>query len=138
MAEHKFPQVPIDYLVVISNNYSSYDITGKTAFKVKPRVCKADAFTNKIQFFEKMYTNPLLIAKDLRKLGRLFVKINTIPTNYILTKYEIKKEDIITGVFGPNCNQHAPLIRKKQKWYCPFCDPFSKDAHLKALKDFIL
>ncbi|MDN3018438.1 nuclease-related domain-containing protein [Paenibacillus sp. BSR1-1] len=138
MAENKFPQVPVDYLVVISNNYSSYVISGKNAFKVKPRVCKADAFTNKIQFFEKMYTNPLLTAKDLRKLGRLLVKMNTIPTNFILNKYGIKKEDIITGVFGSNCNQHAPLIRKKQKWYCTACDEYYYDAHINALKDYFL
>ncbi|MFJ7727167.1 nuclease-related domain-containing protein [Neobacillus sp. NPDC097160] len=137
LAEHKFPPVPVDYLVVISNNYTSYVITGKNAHKVKPRVCKSDAFINKIQFFEKMYLNPLLNTKDLRKLSRLLVKKNTIPTTYILNKYGIKKKDIKTGVFGPYCN-HAPLIRKKQKWFCTSCDQFSKDAHIDALKDYFL
>lgn len=138
LAEHKFPAVPVDYLVVMSNGYSSYTVTGKNAYKVKPRVCKADVFINKIKFFENIYSEPILNTKDLRKLGRLLVKMNKIPTNYILNKYGIKKEDIITGVFGPNCNQHAPLIRKKQKWYCPSCDTFSKDAHINALKDYFL
>ncbi|MEH7335183.1 NERD domain-containing protein [Neobacillus drentensis] len=137
MVDHKFPPVPVDYLCVISNNYSSYVITGKNAYKVKPRVCKSDAFINKIQFFENMYSTPQLTAKDLRKLGRLLVKMNTIPTNYILKKYEIKKEDIKPGVFCPNCN-HVPLIRKKQQWFCPSCGKLSKDAHINALMDYFL
>ncbi|WP_169802720.1 nuclease-related domain-containing protein [Neobacillus soli] len=137
MAEHKFPQVPIDYLVVISNNYSSYVITGKNAHKVKPRVCKADVFNSKIKYFEKLYSEPVLSTKDLRKLSRLLVKMNTIPTNYILNKYEINKTDLITGVFGPACN-HFPLIRKKQKWYCIKCGEYSNDAHIQALTDYFL
>ncbi|MFK9091235.1 nuclease-related domain-containing protein [Bacillus salipaludis] len=137
MSEHKFPQVPVDYLVVISNNYASYVITGKNTHKVKPRVCKADVFNSKMKYFETLYSDQLLIAKDLRKLSRLLIKMNTIPTNYILNKYGIKKEDIKTGVFGPCCN-HAPLIRKKQKWFCTSCGQFLKDAHIDALKDYFL
>ncbi|WP_066258041.1 nuclease-related domain-containing protein [Neobacillus drentensis] len=137
MAEHKFPQVPVDHLVVISNKYASYVITGKNAHKVKPRVCKSDVLLNKIQFFERQYSTPLLDSKDLRKLSRLLVKMNKIPTNYILTKYGINKANLLTGVFGPSCN-HFPLIRKKHKWYCSSCDKFSKDAHKNALSDYFL
>lgn len=137
MAEYKFPPVPVDYLVVLSNGYCSYVITGKNAQKVKPRICKSDAFLNKIQFFEKQYCNPLLHAKDLRKLSRLLVKMNKVPTSYILKKYGINKTDILTGVCCPICD-HLPLVRKKQKWYCPSCNQFSKDAHKNALKDYFL
>ncbi|KLT16161.1 hypothetical protein AA980_19565 [Neobacillus vireti] len=137
MAEHKFPQVPIDHLVVISNNYASYVITGKNSHKVRPRVCKADVFNNKIKYFEKLYSDPILTSKDLRKLSRLLVKMNKVPTNYILNKYEINKTDLVTGVFDPACN-HGPLIRKKQKWYCTKCGEYSNDAHLQALMDYFL
>ncbi|WHY84940.1 nuclease-related domain-containing protein [Neobacillus novalis] len=137
LVKHKFPPVPVDYLVVISNSNTSYVITGKNAHKVKPRVCKSDALINKIKFFEKMYSDPLLNAKDLRKLSRLLIKMNTIPTNYILKKYDIKKEDIKTGVFCAY-NNHGTLIRKKQKWFCTSCGQFSKDAHIDALKDYFL
>ncbi len=137
MAEHNFPAVPVDYLVVISNAYASYVITGKNTHKVKQRVCKADVFLNKIQLFERLYSNPILNLKDLRKLSRLLVKMNTVPTNYVLDKYGIKKSDLRTGVYCPHCN-HLPLIRKKQKWYCPSCREFSKNAHIDALKDYFL
>lgn len=137
MAEHKFPSVPIDHLVVISNGNASYVVMGKNAYKVKPRVCKADVFVNKMHFFENLYSEPLLNTKELRKLSRFLIKMNTIPTNYILEKYGIKKNNILTGIFGPHCN-HRPLVRKKQKWYCPTCDEYFKDAHINALKDYFL
>lgn len=137
MSDHKFPQVPIDHLVVISNNYASYVITGKNTHKVKPRVGKADVFNNKMKYFENLYSNPILTSKDLRKLSRMLVKMNTVPTDYILNKYEINKADLVTGVFGPAC-KHVPLIRKKQKWYCSKCDEYSTDAHLQALMDYFL
>ena len=137
MAEHKFPSVPVDYIVVLSNNYASYVINGKNTHKVKPRICKSDVFLNKIQFFEKQYVTSFLHAKDLRKLSRLLVKMNKVPTSYVLKKYGINKTDLLTGVFFPNCT-HGPLIRKKKQWYCPSCNKFSKDAHISALKDYFL
>ncbi|MFJ5713860.1 nuclease-related domain-containing protein [Neobacillus sp. NPDC093127] len=137
LAKHHFPPVPVEYLVVISNGYASYVVTGNKAYKVKPRVCKADVFLNKMELLEKQYSNPLLTAKDLRKLCRLLVKMNTVPTSYILKKYGIQRPDLLTGVHCPTNSNHF-LIRKNQNWYCPSCDTFSKDAHLDALKDYFL
>lgn len=137
LAAHHFPPVPVVYLVVISNGYTSYVVTGKNAPKIKSVVCKADVFLNKITLFEKQYSKPLLTAKDLRKLCRLLVKMNTLPTSYVLKKYGIQKSDLLTGVHCPSSPNHL-LIRKNQNWYCPSCETFSKDAHINALKDYFL
>jgi hypothetical protein len=137
LAANHYPDIPVDYLVVINNGYASYEISGKNAYQVKPRVCKSDILLKKIQFFEKLYTDPLLTAKELRKLCRLLVKMNKVPTSYILDKYLINKGDLLPGVCCPNCG-YLPLVRKKQKWYCPTCDKFSKDAHIFALIDYFL
>ena len=137
LAAHHFPPVPVKYLVVISNGYTSYTVTGKNAHKVKPSVCKADVFLNKITLLEKQFSKPLLTAKDLRKFCRLLIKMNTIPTSYILKNYAIQSSDLKTGVYCPSSPDHT-LIRKKQNWYCPSCDTFSKDAHIDALRDYFL
>lgn len=137
LAAHHFPPVPVLYLVVIGNGYTSYAVTGKNAHKVKPHVCKSDVFLNKIDHLEKQYSKPLLTSKDLRKLCRLLVKMNTLPTRYVLKKYGIQKSDLITGVHCPSSSNHL-LIRKNQNWYCPSCETFSKDAHINALKDYFL
>ncbi|WML25118.1 nuclease-related domain-containing protein [Neobacillus sp. OS1-33] len=137
LAANHFPPVPVEYLVVISNSYATYAVTGKNAHKVKPRICKSDVFLNKISILEKQYSKPLLTAKELRKICRLLVKMNTIPTSYILNKYVIQKGDLFTGVLCPTDSNHS-LIRKNQNWYCPPCDTFSKDAHIDALNDYFL
>ena len=137
LAAHHFPPVPVEYLVVISNSYTSYAVTGKNAHKVKARVCKSDVFLNKITLLEKQYSKPLLTSKEIKKLCRLLVKMNTVPTSYVLNKYGIQKSDLLTGVHCPTNSNHS-LIRKKQNWYCPSCDAFSKDAHINALKDYFL
>ncbi|MBO0958876.1 NERD domain-containing protein [Neobacillus sp. MM2021_6] len=137
LAAHHFPPVPVEYLVVISNPYTSYVITGKNAYKVKPYICKADIFLKKIELLEKQYLQPLLTAKYLRKLCRRLVKMNTLPINYLLKKYGIQNSDLLTGIHCPSCS-HQTLIRKKQNWYCSSCHSFSKDAHIEALKDYFL
>lgn len=137
LAEHHFPSVPVEYIVVFSNGYSSYSITGKNAVKIRHRVCKADVLLNRIQHFEKLYSKPLLTAKDLNKLSKLLIKLNTPPTNFILQKFGIEKSDFITGVQCPPC-LNVPLIRKNRKWFCPSCQSFSKDAHIDFLKDYFL
>ncbi|MDQ1144560.1 hypothetical protein QE429_001387 [Bacillus sp. SORGH_AS 510] len=134
---HHLPPVPIDYLVVISNSFASYFVTGKNSYKVKPRICKADVMLHRIENVEKTFTTPILTKKDLRKLSRLLLKMNTLPTFQILQKYGIRKEDLLTGVYCPFC-KHLPLVRKKQQWYCPACDSYSKDAHIAALMDYFL
>lgn len=136
-AKHHFPAVPVEYLVVISNGYTSYVVTGKNAYKVKSKVCKADVFLNKIKLLETQFSKPLISAKELRKFCRLLLKMNTLPTNYVLQKYGIQKSDLLTGVHCPTSPDHS-LIRKKQNWYCPICNTFSKDTHIEALRDYFL
>ncbi|MFD0829887.1 NERD domain-containing protein [Neobacillus sp. M.A.Huq-85] len=137
LAANHFPPVPVVYLVVISNSYASYVITGKNAYKIKPKVCKGDVMLKRILDLEGIYTTPILTAKDLRKLSRLLLKMNTPPTGYLLQKFGIKRSDLLTRVHCPNC-KYLPLIRKKQKWYCPRCQHYSIDAHIEALKVYFL
>lgn len=137
LADHGFPPLPVEYLIVFSNSYCTYVVSGPNSRKVKPRTCKADVLLNRIEFFEKSYPNPILTAKELRKLCKLLVKLNTPPTKYLFKKFGIKRSDLLTGVHCPYCG-YLPLIRKKQKWHCSRCDKYSADAHMNALMDYFL
>jgi hypothetical protein len=64
--------------------------------------------------------------------------MNTPPTSYLLKKYGIQRTDLISGIHCPFCTSRLPLIRDKQKWYCPCCHNFSIDAHVNGLKDYFL
>jgi hypothetical protein len=137
LAEHKLPPLPVDYLVVITNEYATYNVTGKNAHKVKPRICKADVLLNRLEFFKKLYPNEVCSTKDLRKLSRLLLKMDTPPTSQILRKFEIGPSELLTGVHCTAC-LYLPMIRKNRKWYCPSCGTFSKNAHINAIMDHFL
>uniref|UniRef100_A0A942T3B1 NERD domain-containing protein n=2 Tax=Neobacillus citreus TaxID=2833578 RepID=A0A942T3B1_9BACI len=137
LAAHGFPPLPVEYLIVFSNSYCTYVVSGPNSRKVKLRTCKADVLLNRIEFFEKLYPDPFLTAKELRKLCKLLVKLNTPPTKYLFKKFGLKRSDLLTGVHCPYCG-YLPLIRKKQKWYCSRCDKYSADAHMNALMDYFL
>lgn len=133
---HNFPPVPVDYLVVVSNPYSILEFR-KSSIELKQRVCKADSFLKRFKFFENSYSTNILDTKDLRKLSRLLLKMNTPPTNFILKKYGIQKHELLIGVHCPYCF-YLPLKREKRKWFCPACNTISIDAHIHTLQDYFL
>jgi hypothetical protein len=137
LKEHGFSAIPVEYVVVISNPYTTYTISGRNSVKVMKRVCKADILLNKIHFFEKMNPNEILTMKELRKLSRLLIKKNTPPTSYILKKYGIQKTDLLSGFHCPVCS-FLPLKRDRQKWYCSSCNTYSENAHEYGLQDYFL
>ena len=136
LVENNFPPVPVDYLIVINNQYAVLSFIG-TSTEVRSRICKSHSFHKRVPLIENNYTEKILKDKDLRKLSRLLLKMNTPPTNYILEKYDIKISELLTGVICPSCS-HLPMIRKRKQWFCSSCKNYSKDAHIQALEDYFL
>lgn len=54
-----------------------------------------------------------------------------------MDKYNLTKEELIKGVFCPTCDT-APMIRKRQRWYCRKCGNYSANAHLQTFNDYKL
>lgn len=131
-----FPSLPIDYLITFTNPHSILSFLGENT-QIKQKVCKSHSFPKKMGLFEKEYGKEILTAKELRKISRTLLKMNTPPTTYILEKYGIRKTDLSSGIHCPSCH-HLPLIRENRKWFCSTCNTFSKDAHLYALQDYFL
>jgi Nuclease-related domain len=136
LADNNFPPVPVDYLIVINNQYAVLRFIG-TSPAVKKRICKSHSFHKRVPQIVDIYTEEILTNKDLRKLSKLLLKLNTPPTNSILKKYDIKESDLLLGVQCPHCSSFA-MLRKRKKWLCPSCKKYSFDAHLLALQDYFL
>ncbi|MEH7275878.1 nuclease-related domain-containing protein [Neobacillus vireti] len=136
LKENNFPPVPVDYLIVINNQNAVLTFKG-TPSEVRNRVCKSHSFDRRLPLIENNYTEQFLTEKELRKLSRLLLKLNTPPTNYIMEKYEIKVSDLLLGVHCPFCFC-LPINRKKKQWFCPSCKKSSYNAHILALQDYFL
>ncbi|HJV15807.1 MAG TPA: nuclease-related domain-containing protein [Bacillales bacterium] len=130
-----FPTLEIDYLIVFTHPHSILSFTGRN-IKIREKVCKSSSFLKKVHMLENK-SQALIPQKELRKISRTLMKMNTPPTNYILEKYGIKKSEISIGLHCPLCF-YLPLIRKNRKWFCPDCQTFFKDAHLLSLQDYFL
>jgi hypothetical protein len=137
LSDNNFPPVPIDYLIVINNPYAVLTFKG-TPPEVRSRICKSHSFHKRVPLIENTHTEKIFTKKDLRKLSKLLLKLNTPPTNSILEKYEIRVTDLLTGVQCPYCFHHLPMIRDKQQWFCPTCKKYSYDAHILSLQDYFL
>lgn len=137
LKENGLPALPVEYQIVLSNQYCTYSFTGRHGYKYIQKVCKSDILLKKIANYEANHTLEVLSAKDLRKLSKLLIKKNTVPTRYVLKKYVIQKWELINGVHCPKCF-YLPLRREKQQWYCPPCDTYFKDAHIGGLQDYFL
>lgn len=131
------PTSPVEYVIPFTNQHSILSFIGKNSNQVRQRIFKSDSLLQKITQLENMYVDEILSSKELRKICRALLKLNTPPTTQIFQTYGINKTEIISGIHCPFCF-YLPLIRKKRSWYCPSCKAFNKNAHEYSLQDYFL
>ncbi|MFY4775637.1 nuclease-related domain-containing protein [Metabacillus sp. RGM 3146] len=97
LLDNKFPLLPIETLVVISNPSTIIKIVnGSSALKHK--ISHASNLHEKIQRFEEFYKNPFINAAQRKKLKRLLLKNHTERKTDLLQRMQISSESILTGV----------------------------------------
>ncbi|WP_163099313.1 nuclease-related domain-containing protein [Peribacillus alkalitolerans] len=123
-----FPQVPIVSLVVISNPYSIVRSSSK-------KVIHSAYLPMKIHEIDTKFPAAILSEKEIKKLSRLLTKHHS-PADYpILERFQISKEELLTGGHCPIC-ERLPLTRIHGTWHCPHCNTKSINAHKESLKDY--
>lgn len=134
LKKHRFPTIPIESLVIISNPHTWIrGIPQNNA--ISKSVIHSNHILSRFHSLTQKHKEEKVTKKELKALSKLLLKHHT-PSQYnFQQKYDIHERDIIKGVFCPSCTA-LPMTRKKHKWYCTVCHTFSKDAHLQALKDY--
>ncbi|MDZ5472213.1 nuclease-related domain-containing protein [Bacillus sp. 31A1R] len=129
--------LPVDYLVVISNPSTILKTHPTTRSEVLKRVVHSNLLLDRIEAMNRKYQEDILDPKQLRKLTKGILKSHT-PTDIDIYKlYGVSEHDLITGVHCPVCS-YIPMIRRKRSWYCEKCNSYHKDAHVRTLKDYFL
>ncbi|MBY6038140.1 NERD domain-containing protein [Fictibacillus nanhaiensis] len=136
LAAHKLPSVPLYTLVVITNQ-KSYIRTSSKYGKKAQKIIRGNNLAKKINNYEKLHEEALLLNKERNKLSSLLNKQHTPHNPDILKSYHINTGDILTGVSCPSCNT-IPMVRIKRNWFCKHCSTKSMNAHVKALQDYAL
>lgn len=136
LAINKLTALPIEALVVISNPQTTIKSLANQQ-QISQIVIHSDKLLSEIRKIEQKHSTEILTEKEFKKLTRQLLKRHEEHIPKILESYEISQNELITGVFCPECN-YLPTRRVHGGWYCPSCKHTSPEAHLKALKDYAL
>jgi hypothetical protein len=136
LEKHRFPSIPIESIVVISNP-STYIKTIPVNTNISKTVMHSTNLLASIQNHSKVHPQEKLTAKEIKKLSRILLKKHTPSHPDIMKQFGISETELKKGVLCPEC-ETIPMIKVKSRWYCTECRLFSKDAHIQALKDFSL
>ncbi|WP_147534013.1 nuclease-related domain-containing protein [Bacillus marasmi] len=134
MESQKFPPIPIETLVVLSNNNALIKkVTGSS--NNYWRLCRCINAHEKILHFENMYKTEYVSFKTRRKLGKILLKHNTPQPFNVLSRFNIPPSDLLPGIQCPKCT-YSPMIYTYGKWNCQSCGYISKDAHHQKINDY--
>ncbi|RWR06945.1 nuclease-related domain-containing protein [Siminovitchia fortis] len=132
---HRFPDIPIEPLIVISNPSTIIETTGhSTYFKY---ITHSINLPFQIKSFEEKHPVEVFTQKDLYRLGNVLMKKDN-PLDYnVLDYYGIHPDELIRGVHCPKCFA-IPMKRGHGRWICLDCEFASADAHIYSIQDYKL
>lgn len=135
LARFGLPIASFEYLVAMTN----LNCIIKTApgSEAEFRVCRGRSVIPRLNQFSAKYQQVIYSHTDLQYISKVLLEHHVEPTFDIEKMYKIKRSEIFYKVHCPCCGQ---LGMKYQggSWHCMRCSFKSKDAHLKALKDYYL
>ncbi|MDM5318035.1 nuclease-related domain-containing protein [Fictibacillus sp. b24] len=136
LVQYKFPKVPIQTFVVVTNPKSFIRISPKYGTKAN-KIIRGNELAKKLNEYSNHSADFTLFKKDVKKLSKQIMKDHTPNNVDILKSFKIQKNEIITGVECPLCKKFA-MIRTHGNWFCTSCQNKSKGAHIKAIQDYAL
>ncbi|WP_137792261.1 nuclease-related domain-containing protein [Bacillus sp. E(2018)] len=134
LLQQKFSPIPIESLVVMTHPHVIIEAspTYKEAYE---KVIKSSSLQQKFHEFSQKHTQTILLPKQIKKLLKFLIKVNSSFNPDICEFFQIDKKDLLTGVLCPLCDQSIMNYRWGI-WHCPACKYASKTAHIEALQDY--
>lgn len=135
LKRHHFPYQNLEYLVGMMNKNCL--LKTKPGSEAQYRVCRGRRVVYRLKEFAARYKVVVYSPEVIKKLCKLLIKKNIEPSFDIEKIYKISKSELRPGVHCPSCKCIAMEYRVGS-WHCQKCGCKSKNAHLKALKDYYL
>ncbi|WP_164667766.1 nuclease-related domain-containing protein [Virgibacillus doumboii] len=133
LAQHNLPNIPIHSLVAISEPSTIIKVIGD-AEAVGQTVAHGARIPTMIMGKEQQ-----LIGENIndRKIGKMVLNACGVFDLDIMGEFGIKPSDLSPGVICPACNVLG-MKRVYDGWICKNCSCKSRNAHLKAISDYLL
>ena len=127
-----FDDLPIHTMVAFTNQ----NVILNLAQPCQTRMV-SEKVPNRLRQIHHQHKKVIYSQQKLMQLALNLKQLHTPREISILEKYNIAQSMIRSGVQCSNCNEFG-MIRQIGTWYCPRCQQFNQDAHLKALADYAL
>ncbi|WP_349410568.1 nuclease-related domain-containing protein [Pseudalkalibacillus sp. SCS-8] len=134
LEQNNLPVLPIRSFVAISNPKTVLKTSIKN-YGISNWIVHNSGIAFKIEEIEKQFFKSSITTKELKKVVRKLLKEDEPLKVDYLEKYNVKKEQILTGVQCPKCF-HFQMKRTKASWECPACFYNSKTAYESAVVDY--
>ncbi|WP_147533201.1 nuclease-related domain-containing protein [Bacillus marasmi] len=135
LARHSFPIADLEYLVAMTNQ--SCVLKTLAGSEAEYRVCRGRSVIPRLNQFSAKHQQVFYSQADLQYMSQFLLNHHVEPTFDIEKMYKIKRSEIPSGVHCPCCGTLG-MKYHGGSWHCHRCGCKSKDAHLKALKDYYL
>jgi hypothetical protein len=135
LKDHKFTNIPIEHLVVITNQNTLLQTNNPNSEYIH-KVIPSARLLSKINEIRISRKEERLTEKDLKIISRQMMKKHVPSKPEILNTFNISTSDLLNGVLCETCK--SSMFRQKGKWICPECYNSSKNAHVNALMDYAL
>ncbi|MCG3418147.1 nuclease-related domain-containing protein [Oceanobacillus jordanicus] len=133
LQEMNLPPIPIYYFIAISDPSTIIKVEGNKE-EIAKVVAHAAHIPNKIKQHEARGSKQQPIQHQ--KLGHYLMQAARKREYKLMRNYEIRPEDILPGVRCPGCG-YLGMRRLYGKWLCPKCKMISKEAHKRAIYDYL-
>ncbi|OKL36361.1 NERD domain-containing protein [Domibacillus mangrovi] len=134
MHDHSIVPIPIPSFVGIANPTTRFDVSPPHPDYLH-RFIRAIELPDTIHSLLQKNKTVFLKADQLRKFERMLLKNHVVYDPDLLAKFKIEESSLLKGVQCPNCAQFS-MERMSQRWHCPACNAFSKEAHIQAIQDY--
>ncbi|MDM5317928.1 nuclease-related domain-containing protein [Fictibacillus sp. b24] len=134
LLQQKYSPIPIESLVVMTHPHAIIEAS-PTYKETYEKVIKSTSLQQKFHEFSQKHPQTIFLPKQIKKLSKFFIKVNSSFDPDICEFFQIDKKDLLTGVLCPLCDQSI-MNYKRGTWHCLPCNYSSKTAHIKALQDY--
>ncbi|WP_245975380.1 NERD domain-containing protein [Oceanobacillus chungangensis] len=138
LREGGFSKMPIPIEKIVAYSGTSTILRNLVNDKtISDTVMRTERILTKITEIERKYQTVCLSEEQLKNLSSQLVSAHSPEDENVLGKYNVSYEELIKGVFCPECNA-VPMQWRAGKWVCSYCNTVSKIAHRNALEDYAL
>ncbi|RDU35951.1 NERD domain-containing protein [Neobacillus piezotolerans] len=136
LKNHNFPDIPIEFLVVMSNNSSRLK-ADPGYYEVFKKVIHEIRLVEKVSEIEKQHKKEFFSINELKKLKKNVLAKHTPYRPDILKNFSISTIEILPGILCSTCLSYSMKIHYG-KCHCVHCGYVSYTAHLEAVRDYFL